>query len=198
MKSYTIFALALLGILLCWPVSKSQAQNKKVIAAVHQLMDIPFFSSFDSIGNVMEGAARRVKNDPLLYSETEMNQLQNAYETSAMRFNKVLTSMKMDLLNPKKLKLILNDPKTYSESYQFKLEQADNAYQQEFVQLKAKIDNDKQIDGFSIPLLITILEGTYQVFKYLQEVKREVRKFTEELLDTYLVAPHRVLLWEEL
>jgi len=179
----------------------AEAQSKKTMAALQQLTTSEFMVTFDSLGNVVEGTGRMAKNNSDVYDPEVLNELQAAYNTSVQRFNNVLLNMKADLLDPNKVKAMTIDPQVYSDSYKYRLNEASSNYEKTFLTLlqTANAEEGQDIDGvFTLATVMAIIEGTYQLFKLIRQIRNEIKQFNDEQITQHFVVPHQILTWEEL
>ncbi len=194
-----IFVL-FLSVVFC-SVQLVEAQSKKVSAALQQLTASEFMVTFDSLANVVEEAGRYTKSNSDPNDHHVMLQLQVAYDASVQRFNAVLLNMKTDLLDSKKVKAMSIDPQVYSDSYKYRLNEASSYYEKTFLPLKhsATADSNSDIDGIvTIATVMAIIEGTYQLFKLIRQIRNEIKQFTDDLVTEQFYTPHRIKSWGEL
>lgn len=184
--------------LLCSYNLSTQAQNKKVGGAIKQLLTSNFIMSFDSMANVVEAAGLEVKSNANLYNDDQIQQLETGYDNSVKRLNNILDKMKYDFLDKNRLKLMLGNPAVYSDSYKLQLNEAATYYEENFVNLQQRFSSDSEIDALGFPAIFAIVQGTFELFKMLQDFKRELRKLTEQAIDQHFVQPHQVKMWKEL
>lgn len=186
-----VFFFCLLGYL-----TNTQAQSGKLNAALRQIEESKFIMSFDSVAIAVETTARVAKKQP--FTKDEQLLLQQTYDDAVVPLNNLLYSMKNDLLDPKKIKLITNDPQVYGDSYQLRLQEAYKKYQNNFLPLKANIEAKHQIDAIPLPLIIATINGAYEIFKLFKSIKNDLKKLTEQMLKEQLIEPHRLKSWSEL
>lgn len=194
MKHFLFFLLFFIALSSQYATVKAQSGKRN--AALQQISTANFMVSFDSIATIVETTGALAKNQP--YTADELFRLQVAYDAAVAPLNNLLVGIKNDLLNAKKIKLILADPQVYGDSYQLRLQEAYKNYQNTFVPLKNQLEAQHKIDVLPIPMLISVINSAFELFKVLRGLRNEMKKLTEQLINEQLIAPHAVLSWEQL
>jgi len=193
-----IFAIILL---LCTAIGLSAQPNKKVAPALSKFLNTEFMIKYRDLRIQAESAAISVQSQQDQMKPEDRARLRSAYDQTASRANQLLESIKLDLLNAKKLKTISDFPEMYSDGMRLKLTELSDFYAANFQQLLADISVDKkqEVDGSAILLLTIELIGlTKGLAGYFAEIRREARQYTEKYLGENLVQPYRWRYWDEL
>lgn len=189
-----IFFMLLMVAIAC----QTQAQGSKVTETLKVILGSNFLSKFDSIANVVETAGADAKNNKF-YTDEEKQHLQTLYKNSADKFNGLLTQIKFDFTDRKKLRLMFQAPKTYDYSYKHLLDEADEYYKSNFLQEVKSLNKKYGIEGFiDVATITAIIKIIGDIIVKINEYRRQIKKFTEDLLEDYLVRAHKVQPWSEL
>lgn len=193
MKTILWFIL-LLSVVITTP---SVAQKGKIDGSLNEFLNSEFMIRFRDIRIEAEGTARSFKAQAMQYPAEDVRKVQIGYDQTASRFNQVLTNIKMDFLNPKKIKYISEFPDDYLRSLTLELNQLSDFYAQNFLQPVADAKG-QQVDG-AILLIVAELVGLSKgLFDYFDQIKRERRQYNEAYLQQNLVNAFRFKYWHEL
>lgn len=188
----------ILGFLLLSGCLLFAQPNKKVSPALHKFLNTEFMLKFHDLRIEAESAVINVQTAQQLQAD-ERYRLRSAYDQTAQRANKIITTIKQDFMNRKKLKTISQFPEMYSDGLRYKLQELADFYATSFQQPLADATMAQQEDGAALFLLITELVGlTKGLVGYFGQMERESKLYTESYLNTHLVSPYRWRYWDEL
>nr|MBX2872817.1 hypothetical protein [Saprospiraceae bacterium] len=120
------------------------------------------------------------------------------YDQTAARFNQVLTNIKADFLNPKKLKFISKFPDDYLKGLELELYQLTDFYALNFQQPLADAQAE-ELDGGAIFLLLSELIGLSKgLFSYFGQIRQNARQYNEAYLQQHFFKPNRMSAWDEI
>ena len=124
--------------------------------------------------------------------------LRIGYDQTAARFNQVLTNIKADFLNPKKLKFISKFPDDYLKGLELELYQLSDFYAVNFQQPLADAQA-VDVDGGAVFLLISELIGLSKgLFSYFGQIRQNAKQYNEAYLQQHLYRPYRMRQWDEI
>lgn len=174
--------------------------NKKLSPALSKFLNTEFMVKFQDLRVEAESAVIGIQarqNQGQLQT-ADIYRLRAAYDQTAQRANRLLSTIKEDFMNQKKLKTISEFPEMYSDGLQFKLKELSDHYSTNFQQALADATN-QEVDGSAILLLVTELIGlTKGLADYFADIKREAKQYTESYLQENFIAPYRWRYWDEL
>jgi len=174
--------------------------NKKVGPALTKFLNTEFMVKFRDLRITAESAALSAQSNQGGIQQSDMFRLRSAYDQTATRANQLLSNIKQDFLNPKKLSSIAEFPEMYSDGLGYKLQEIADFYSANFQQVLADASvSQEEVDGSAVLLLVVELIGlTKGLTSYFAEIKREARQYTEAHLQEHLVLPYRWRYWDEL
>jgi len=174
--------------------------NKKVGPALSKFLNTEFMVKFRDLRINAESAALQVQSNKDNLKQADLFRLRSAYDQTATRANQLLTNVKQDFMNSKKLKSIAEFPEMYSDGLGYKLQDISDFYAANFQQALADASISKEeVDGGAFLLLIVELIGlTKGLTNYFSDIRREARQYTDAHLQEHLVLPYRWRYWDEL
>lgn len=187
----------LTSIIIILASTTSWCQSGTVIA-LKSLQETAFFNEFRELRDRSQTAVKNFKAIQGRYSKEEVENVINAYNSSADYFNAALLNIKTDLMNKEKRKYLITYPEAYSKQVDADLYRAKeyyaNTFQKEIVQL-----TNGQITGAAfIAMLPQILKYTQLAIEVIKRVDSEIKKMNETILDQHLVEPYRFKHWDEI
>lgn len=187
-------------LLLLAGLTAAAQPNKKVGPALTKFLNTEFMVKFRDLRINAESAALQVQSNKEGLRQEDLFRLRGAYDQTATRANQLLTNVKQDFMNSKKLKSIAEFPEMYSDGLGYKLQDISDFYAANFQQALADASISKEeVDGGAFLLLIVELIGlTKGLANYFSDIRREARQYTDAHLQEHLVMPYRWRYWDEL
>lgn len=187
-------------VLLLAALGAAAQPNKKVGPALTKFLNTDFMVKFRDLRINAESAALQVQSNKDNLQQADLFRLRSAYDQTATRANQLLTNVKQDFMNSKKLKSISEFPEMYSDGLGYKLQDISDFYAANFQQALADASISKdEVDGGAFLLLIVELIGlTKGLTNYFSDIRREARQYTDAHLQEHLVMPYRWRYWDEL
>jgi len=187
-------------LLLLVGLTAAAQPNKKVGPALTKFLNTEFMVKFRDLRINAESAALQVQSNKEGLRQEDLFRLRGAYDQTATRANQLLTNVKQDFMNSKKLKSIAEFPEMYSDGLGYKLQDISDFYAANFQQALADASISKdEVDGGAFLLLIVELIGlTKGLANYFSDIRREARQYTDAHLQEHLVMPYRWRYWDEL
>lgn len=193
MRSYIVFSCLLLSL-----GTLSAQPNKKISPALSKFLQTEFMLKFRDLRIEAESAAINAQSRKEEIKPADMMRLRSAYDQTASRANNLLSTIKQDFLNAKKLKSIAQFPEMYSDGLRYKLQELSDFYAANFLQVLADTQV-KQVDGSAVLLLVVeLISLTKGLSDYFSALHRESRQYTELYLQENLVQPYRWRYWDEM
>ncbi len=190
-----------LMIFLAIAVLSAGAQpNKKVGPALTKFLNTEFMIKFRDLRIAAESAALSAQSNQGNIKQSDVFRLRSAYDQTASRANQLLSNIKQDFLNDKKLKSIAEFPEMYSDGLRYKLQELSDFYSANFQQVLADASvSQEDVDGSAVLLLVVeLISLTKGLTNYFNEIKREARQYTDAHLQENLVMPYRWRYWDEM
>ncbi|MCB9280232.1 MAG: hypothetical protein H6562_15170 [Lewinellaceae bacterium] len=189
---FILFMLALCAYL------PANGQQNKVEGPLKDFVNTPFMLKFKDLKIEAEAAVRRFKLQSHELAPGDVQKVQTGYEQSAYRFNQLLSNIKTDFLNPKKVKYISEFPEDYQRSLELELHQLTEFYALHFLQPLADATG-QQMDGSPALLLVVELVGlTKGLIQFFSQSRQQARRFNEAYLQQNLYRPFHFLGWDEI
>lgn len=173
-----------------------QAQ-KKLDEALYQFQNTAFMQQFRSMKNKAAGEIVVFKQTQDKYSPRDVQKVKMVYDETARRFNKVLTDIKRDFLDKRKMKYIQQFPDSYSKGLELELYKLSDFYRTSFQQTVRDVTGEETFGNPLLALLPQLVMLSSDLIKQMQKVRRESAQFTESYLQEKLVQPNRFLYWQE-
>lgn len=188
-----------LVLILMFPVLLLSGQ-KSTYDALNTFLGTGFFEEFDRLREKSEEAVSDFKllQEMENYAEEDMANIKTAYDLSAKRFNRVLLNIKKDMMKKDVRKYIANHPDGYAKQIEADFYRAKDFYANTFQEEVTTLTGGRVTGaGFLvlIPQVVGYIEKAVKVFK---AVKDKFRKINEDMLDKYLIEPHRFKTWDEI
>lgn len=172
-------------------------QSNKVEGPLQNFVNTGFMLRFKDLKIEAEAAVRRFKAQSHELAPADVQKVQTGYEQSAYRFNQLLTNIKGDFMNPKKLKYIGEFPDDYQRSLELELHQLSEFYALHFLQPLADATG-KQMDGGPVLLLVMEMVGlTKGLIHFFTQSRQQARRFSEAYLQQNLIQPFKFRSWDE-
>ncbi|MCB0634371.1 MAG: hypothetical protein R2824_10875 [Saprospiraceae bacterium] len=174
------------------------AQQNKVDDALLSFLNSEFMVKMNDMKIEAEAAARSFKQQSMNLKPDAVKKVRVGYDQTAARFNQVLTNIKADFLNPKKLKFISKFPDDYLKGLELELYQLSDFYAVNFQQPLADAQA-VDADGGAIFLIISELIGLSKgLFTYFGQIRQNARQYNEAYLQQHFYKPYRMRQWDEI
>jgi hypothetical protein len=172
--------------------------GQSVYSALNAFLSQDFFTEYDLLCERAEDAVRQFKFVQHKYSDSEIEDVKNAYNASAKYFNTVVINIKNDLLNKQKRKFMLQFPDDYAKQVEADLLRAQEFYEANFQKEIVQVTNG-EITGFAfLALLPEVIGYAKTAFAAYKKIRAEINKFNEDLLQKQLVEPYTFRLWDDI
>ena len=132
------------------------------------------------------------------FEEAEVQRVMDAYNAAANRFNDVLYKVKDDLLDKRKRKFLVRYPDDYALQIEAELNKASNYYDDTYARLVTELTGGQVQTVAFLTLLPEIIKYVKVGLALFQKVKKEIRKYNDEMLELYLIQNHRFHSWDEI
>jgi hypothetical protein len=132
------------------------------------------------------------------YKPDQIQKVKTGYEKTADRFNQELENMKMDFVNKKKLKYIIEFPKDYARSLELNFRELAQYYAENFQQPLQDVRQSKEDGGIVIALFLELFKLVPEVINHFNEMKEMAARYDDAYLEKWLVAPFKFLTWTEI
>ena len=187
-----------ISIFLLVSFSVNAQYNKKISPALANFNNTDFMLKFHDLGIEAESTVKGVIDNQQKFSPKDLRSLRTAYDQSVKRANTLLSTIKQDFLDKKKLKMISEYPDMYTDGLRYKLDDLSDFYAINFQQTLADAGGMEN-DGSAILLLVTELIGlTKGLIDYYQDIKKEARRYNDAYLNLHFYEPYRWKTWEEI
>lgn len=196
--SNQLWKVILLGLLSTCTLFGLNAQPNKVDGALHSFLNSEFMVKMNDMKIEAEAAVRTFKQQSMSLDPDAVKKVRVGYDQTAARFNQVLTNIKADFMNPKKLKFISKFPDDYLKGLELELYQLSDFYAVNFQQPLADAQA-QNVDGGAVFLIISELIGlTKGLFTYFGQIRQNSRQYNEAYLQQHFYKPYRMRLWDEI
>jgi hypothetical protein len=132
------------------------------------------------------------------YKPDQIQKVKTGYDKTADRFNQELENMKMDFVNKKKLKYILEFPKDYSRSLELNFRELAQYYAENFQQPLQDVRQSKEDGGIVIALFMELFKLVPEVINHFNEMKEMAARYDDAYLEKWLITPFKFLTWTEI
>lgn len=132
------------------------------------------------------------------FSEEDVQRVMDAYNASANRFNDVLYKIKDDLLDKRKRKYLVRYPDDYALQIEAELNKASNFYDENYARTVTEVTGGRVQTVAFLTLLPEIIKYFKVGIALFKKVKKEIRKYNEELMDLHLIQAYRFHSWDEI
>ncbi len=172
--------------------------QKKLDKALQGFLNTAFMDRYREIKLEAESLAGTFKALSQKFSPKEVGRVRHSYNKIATKFNILLTEVKNDFMDRKKLKLIRKEPEMYSNSLQFKLSELKDEYSEEFERSVAEITGSEVYAAVPLGAILGLIKLSIDFTNFLASASYEARRVKEEHLMMYLMEPYRFRSWEDI
>lgn len=195
MKAMPSTLVMIFNLFVCLSLS---AQPTKVDGALNSFLNSDFMVKMNDMRIEAEAAARTFKQQSMNAKPEAAKKVRVGYDQTVARYNQVLTNIKADFLNPKKLKFIEKFPDDYLKGLELELYQLSDFYAVNFQQPLADAQAEN-VHGSAVFLIITELIGlSKNLVSYFGQMRQNSRQYNEAYLMQNFYKPYRMRQWDEI
>ncbi|MBK8503366.1 MAG: hypothetical protein IPL46_14790 [Saprospiraceae bacterium] len=163
-----------------------------------QFLNSDFIQKFEEARNRAEQSVSDFKRIQSEFSEEDITAVMDGYNASAERFNQIMYKVKDDLLDKQKRKFIIQFADDYARQIEGELNRAKDFYADSYQRQLVRV-TDGRITGTPLLVLLPeIIKYGKMAFQIFQQIKAEMKKYNESMLEEFLIIPNRFKSWNEL
>jgi len=132
------------------------------------------------------------------FSAEDVQRVMDAYNAAANRFNDVLYRIKEDLLDKRKRKFLVRYPDDYALQVEAELNKATNFYDNTYARAVTEVTDGRVQTVAFLTLLPEIIKYFKVGIALFQKVKKEIRKYNDEMIEQHLIQNYRFHSWDEI
>jgi len=198
MKNLSIL-IVLVIIFLNQTIAVAQTStNKQLDPALRKFVQSEIMVKFKDLKREAENSVSSFKSEMNNFKPDQIQKVKSGYDKTADRFNQELENMKMDFLNKKKLKYIIEFPKDYARSLELNFRELAQYYAENFQQPLQDVRQSKEDGGIVVALFLELFKLVPEVINHFNEMKEMAARYDEAYLDKWLVTPFKFLTWAEI
>lgn len=172
--------------------------NKQLDPALRKFVQSDIMIKFKDLKREAENSVSTFKSELNNYKPEQIQKVKTGYDKTADRFNQELENMKLDFVNKKKLKYILEFPKDYARSLELNFRELAQYYAENFQQPLQDVRQSKEDGGIVIALFMELFKLVPEVINHFNEMKEMANRYDEAYLEKWLVTPFKFLTWIEI
>ena len=196
MKKYNIQKLT--KILLLFFFTTQIGFSQSVYTALNHFLSQDFFSEYEELRSRAEESVRQFKYVQHKYSEEEITNVMYGYDAAAGYFNSVLLNIKNDLLDKRKRNYMVQFSEDYAKQIEADLYRAREFYENTYQKEVIKVTNGEITGAAFLALLPKIIGYAKTAFSVYKKIKKQMKKFNEDLLDKHLIQRYKFKKWNEI
>jgi len=198
MKNLSIL-IVLVIIFLNQTITVAQTStNKQLDPALRKFVQSEIMVKFKDLKREAENSVSSFKSEMNNFKPDQIQKVKSGYDKTADRFNQELENMKMDFLNKKKLKYIIEFPKDYARSLELNFRELAQYYAENFQQPLQDVRQSKEDGGIVIAIFMELFKLVPEVINHFNEMKEMATRYDDAYLDKWLVTPFKFLTWTEI
>ena len=174
------------------------SSNKQLDPALRKFVQSEIMIKFKDLKREAENSVSSFKSEMNNYKPDQIQKVKSGYDKTADRFNQELENMKMDFVNKKKLKYILEFPKDYSRSLELNFRELAQYYAENFQQPLQDVRQSKEDGGIVIALFMELFKLVPEVINHFNEMKEMAARYDDAYLEKWLITPFKFLTWTEI
>lgn len=198
MSKQTILNILILLFLQNINIVAQNSTNKQLDPALRKFVQSEIMVKFKDLKREAENSVSSFKSEMNNFKPDQIQKVKSGYDKTADRFNQELENMKMDFLNKKKLKYIIEFPKDYTRSLELNFRELAQYYAENFQQPLQDVRQSKEDGGIVIALFLELFKLVPEVINHFNEMKEMAARYDEAYLDKWLVTPFKFLTWAEI
>jgi hypothetical protein len=198
MKNLSIL-IVLVIIFLNQTITVAQTStNKQLDPALRKFVQSEIMVKFKDLKREAENSVSSFKSEMNNFKPDQIQKVKSGYDKTADRFNQELENMKMDFLNKKKLKYIVEFPKDYARSLELNFRELAQYYAENFQQPLQDVRQSKEDGGIVVALFLELFKLVPEVINHFNEMKEMAARYDDAYLEKWLVTPFKFLTWSEI
>jgi hypothetical protein len=198
MKNLSILIILVIIFLNLTIAVAQTSTNKQLDPALRKFVQSEIMIKFKDLKREAENSVSSFKSEMNNYKPDQIQKVKTGYDKTADRFNQELENMKMDFLNKKKLKYIIEFPKDYARSLELNFRELAQYYAENFQQPLQDVRQSKEDGGIVIAIFMELFKLVPEVINHFNEMKEMAARYDDAYLDKWLVAPFKFLTWTEI
>jgi hypothetical protein len=164
--------------------------------AIERFKNTDFMVRFMDLKDKIEGEAVDFIKVQNIYANSDVRNVQTAYNKTAARFNQVTLDIKQDFMDKKKIKMINQFPQMYSDGLSNKINDLERFYKENFY-LTLKETTAKNGSAI-LALIFELVKSTSELSNYFKGLKFEKDAMNEDYIQKKLIEPSKFKTWSEL
>jgi hypothetical protein len=198
MKNLSILIVLVIIFLNLTIAFAQTSTNKQLDPALRKFVQSEIMIKFKDLKREAENSVSSFKSEMNNYKPDQIQKVKTGYDKTADRFNQELENMKMDFLNKKKLKYIIEFPKDYARSLELNFRELAQYYAENFQQPLQDVRQSKEDGGIVIAIFMELFKLVPEVINHFNEMKEMATRYDDAYLDKWLVTPFKFLTWTEI
>lgn len=175
----------------------SFAQKDKMKVAIETLNSTEFIRKYKDYHETIQATVAQFKTVATDFPTEDVREVQYAYQSTRQNFDKILETLKKDLMDKQNRKFISNNPDRYTQFVSQELDLAFKNYQKT-VQEKIGEITGEEIVGLGPEQIKLILNFLFDVIGVIRTIEDELAKMNEQYIEENFIAPLRLKAWEKL
>lgn len=188
--------IALFSLALAAPAF-AQKREEKMKAAIDALNTTEFIRKYKEYQGAVEKTAADFKVIATDYPTEDVREVQYAYRSTRDNFNKILETVKKDLLDKKTRNFMKQNPDRYTQFVSQELDLAYKTYQNTVVTKITELTGQETV-GIGIMQLKLLLDLVFDVVGVINTIEAELAKMNEKYIEENFIGPLRIKEWEKL
>ncbi len=190
------FLVIILSLVLFAPVF-AQKREQKMKEAIDALNTTEFIRKYKEYQGAVESTVGNFKATATDYPTEDVREVQYAFRSTRDNFNKILETIKKDLLDKKTRNFMKENPDRYTQFVSQELDLAYKNYQSTVVVKINELTGQEQV-GLGIMELKLLLDLVFDVVGVINTIEGELSKMNDKYLEDNLIGPLRIKEWEKL
>lgn len=188
--------IALFSLALAAPAF-AQKREEKMKAAIDALNTTEFIRKYKEYQGAVEKTAADFKVIATDYPTEDVREVQYAYRSTRDNFNKILETVKKDLLDKKTRNFMKQNPDRYTQFVSQELDLAYKTYQNTVVTKITELTGQETV-GIGIMQLKLLLDLVFDVVGVINTIEAELAKMNDKYIEENFIGPLRIKEWEKL
>ena len=169
--------------------------HTKVDKALFAFLQTDFMKKYKDLQIEAESLAGAFKTSASQFTPDEVAKVKLAYTKISEEFNRFILDLKGDFMDSKKLRLIRSNSDMYTNSLQFKINELQRSYSENFERVVAEVTGSDTYAAIPIAAIFSLIKLAKDFTDYLIRASYEARRVKEEHLNIYLVEPYSFKPW---
>lgn len=172
--------------------------TQSVYTALNHFLSQDFFSEYEELRSRAEESVRQFKYIKHKYSDEEITDVMHGYNAAADYFNSVLINIKNDLLDKRKRNYMVQFSEDYAKQIEADLYRAREFYENTYQKEVVRVTNGEITGAAFLALLPKIIGYAKTAFNVYKKIKKQMKKFNEDLLNQHLIERYKFKKWDEI